>query len=73
MSTSKEIIGRLIKTQRKKKKLTQQQLGDMLGADRQYVWKLENGKKNITLDYLDKVIATLESKQDDFLKTTDTR
>ena len=73
MSTSKEIIGRLIKTQRKKKKLTQQQLGDMLGADRQYVWKLENGKKKITLDYLDKVIATLESKQDDFLKTTDTR
>ena len=67
MSTSRAIIGRKIKQQRKKKNLTQQELVDMLGVDRQYIWKLENGKKNLTFDYLDKVMKKLNSKHADFL------
>ena len=67
MSTSRAIIGRRIKLKRKQKKLTQQQLADLLGVDRQYVWKLENEKKNLTFDYLDKVIKKLNCIHEDFL------
>ena len=71
MSTSRAIIGRKIKTVRQQKKLSQQELADLLGVDRQYIWKIENGKKNITLDYLDKIISKLKSHQNDFLKDDD--
>jgi transcriptional regulator with XRE-family HTH domain len=66
MSNSKAIVGRKIKLLRKKKGYTQQELADLLGVDRQYIWKLENGKKNLTMDYLDNVINKLEAKYEDF-------
>ncbi len=65
--SSKEIIGTLIKHRRKQKKITQQQLADLLNVDRQYIWRLENGKINLTMDYLDKVIIQLDCDHHDFL------
>ncbi|MDB5281141.1 MAG: helix-turn-helix protein [Bacteroidota bacterium] len=70
MRTSKEIIGLMIQTKRKEKNLTQQGLGDLLGVDRQYIWRMENGRINLTLDYLDKVIHKLECEQADFILMT---
>lgn len=67
--TAKEIIGKRIKLLREEKQLTQQALADLLNVDRQYIWKLEAGKKNLTLDYLDKIIFKLNCKQEDFLNT----
>jgi len=67
--TAKEIVGRRIKFLRESKRMTQQELADLLKADRQYVWKLEAGKKNITLDYLDSIAKALQVSQSDFLKT----
>ncbi len=67
MHTSKEIIGMMIKTKREEKAITQQALGDLLDVDRQYIWRLENGKINLTLNYLDKVIDKLNCQQGDFL------
>jgi len=64
---SKEIIGRIIKLSRKKKKMTLQELGHLLEVDRQYVWRLEQGKVNLTMDYLDKLILHLDCKQSDFI------
>ena len=46
--------------------MTLQELADGIDADRQYVWNIENGKVNITLDYLDKIIEKLGCNQDDF-------
>lgn len=46
--------------------MTLQELADLLQVDRQYVWKLENGKINMTLDYLDKIIQHLKSSKEDF-------
>ena len=66
--SSKIIIGRLIKLQRKMQGLTLQELGDKLDVDRQYVWKLENGKINMTPDYLDKIIENLKCKHEDFFQ-----
>ncbi len=63
----------MIKHKRKEKKMTLQQLGDLIGSDRQYVWRLENGKVNVTCDYLDNVIAKLDSKHEDFIKIPPTK
>ena len=67
--TSKQIVGKKIRTLREKKKLTLQQLADMLDTDRQHISKIEKGKKNITLDYLDKIIEKLESKHEKFFNS----
>jgi len=68
MRTSKEIIGMMIKLRRKEKMITQQQLATLLDVDRQYVWRLENGKINLTMDYLDKLIKELDCNHADFFK-----
>jgi len=67
MKSSKEIIGTMIKSRRKERDFTQKQLADLLEVDRQYVWRLENGKVNFTMDYLDKVIYKLNCDQKDFI------
>lgn len=58
----------MVKHQRQKKNMTQKGLGDLIGADRQYVWRLENGKINVTPDYLDMLIEKIECSHDDFFK-----
>jgi transcriptional regulator with XRE-family HTH domain len=63
---AKQLIGRIIRMQREKRNLSLQELADLLGVDRQYVWRLENGRINMTLDYLDKVITQLKCKREDF-------
>jgi transcriptional regulator with XRE-family HTH domain len=67
--TSKVIIGQLVKKYRLSKQLSQQQLADLLVTDRQYVWKLENGRINVTLEYLDKIILKLKCTHNDFFKS----
>ena len=49
--------------------MTQQELADLVKADRQYIYKIEAGKKNITLDYLDKIATALQVSQSEFLNT----
>lgn len=57
----------MIKSRRLEKAYTQKKLADLLEVDRQYVWRLENGKVNFTMDYLDKVIFKLDCDQKDFI------
>jgi transcriptional regulator with XRE-family HTH domain len=71
VKSSKNIIGSIIKSQRQKKGLTLQELADKLETERQYVWMIENGKKNISADYLDKVIEKLNCKHEDFFNIQD--
>lgn len=71
MDTSKEIVGRVLKALRQKSNVTQQQLADLLEVDRQYIWRLENGKVNLTMDYLDKVIEKLNCNHEDFIVVND--
>jgi HTH-type transcriptional regulator / antitoxin HipB len=70
MKNSREIVGELIKYHREKKGLTMQKLAERLGTRRQYVWKLEKGKVNLTLNYIDKVIEKLGIKLSDIFNTT---
>ena len=53
--TASKIIGHKIRAIREEKGMTQEQFGYKIGADRQYVWSLEKGKKNITMSRLDEM------------------
>jgi transcriptional regulator with XRE-family HTH domain len=71
LKTLKKIVGVLIKRHRLKNGITQKELGLLLGVDKQYVWKLENGKINLTIDFLEKVILALKCSVSDFLNIDD--
>lgn len=65
---TKQYIGQIIKQQRVRKRMTQKELADLLNVGRQYIWKIENGRINLTMDYLDKIITELKSTYTDFFK-----
>lgn len=56
----------MIKHQRIKSGLTLEELAQKLDTDRHYIWKLENGKTNMTLDYLDKILTVLKCSHKEF-------
>ena len=67
MSTSRKLIGSIVKYHRQKNGLTLQQLGDKIGKDRQNVWKIENGKINTSCDTLDEIIKAMNCKHTDYI------
>lgn len=52
------LIGEAIKEARRKKKLTQEQLGDMVGVKKAQISKIENGR-NLTLSTISKVLHAM--------------
>lgn len=69
MSRTKELIGKFIKVRRVELGLTQHELAVKLSVDRQYISKVEGGKINMSLDYLDKVLTELNCTVDElFIK-----
>jgi transcriptional regulator with XRE-family HTH domain len=66
---SRQIIGKKINQAREEKQLTLEQLADLLGTDRQHIWNIEAGRKNFTLDYLDKIAQALKVSQSEFINT----
>ena len=68
LNTTKQLVGMLIKHHRKEKEMSQQNLADLLGTDRQYIWRIEKGLVNLSLDYLDKIIIQLKCTHMDFFK-----
>jgi DNA-binding XRE family transcriptional regulator len=59
---SLEVIGQLIKEARLKRKLTQEQLGKLIGVQKAQISKLESNSKNVTLATLLKVFNALHAK-----------
>ena len=57
---TKELLGLKIKEYRKQKKLTQEQLSEMIGLDSGYISKLEVGQNFPTLGTLEKIAKILE-------------
>ena len=64
--SGKAITGQRIKFFREKNNLTQQELADLINSERQYISKLESGKKNMTLNNLDKIIEALNCEPLEF-------
>ncbi len=57
-----EIAGHLIRELRKSRKLTQGQLGELLGVQKSQISKIETNMKSINLSTLLKVLNALEAK-----------
>ncbi len=57
-----ELIGEMIKKVRKERKLTQSQLGKLIGVQKAQISKLENNAKNVSLGTIIRVFEALKTK-----------
>ena len=57
-----ELIGDMIKTARKERHLTQEQLGALIGVRKSQISKLENNARNVTIETVLKVFNALKAK-----------
>jgi HTH-type transcriptional regulator/antitoxin HipB len=57
-----ELIGDMIKAVRKDRKLTQQQLGELIGVKKSQISRLENNTKNVTVETILKVFNAMQAE-----------
>ena len=56
-----DILGEMIKSVRKERQLTQEQLGELIGVQKSQIPKLERNTKNVTIDTILKVFNALKA------------
>lgn len=56
-----EVLGDMIKSVRKERHLTQEQLGELVGVQKSQISKLENNTKNVTIETILKVFNALKA------------
>lgn len=56
-----DILGRMIKTARQERNLTQEQLGELVGVQKAQISKLESSANSATIDTVLKVFKALEA------------
>ena len=56
-----EILGNMIKSVRKERHLTQEQLGELIGVQKSQISKLERNTKNVTIETILKVFNALKA------------
>jgi DNA-binding XRE family transcriptional regulator len=56
-----EVLGEMIKSVRKEKHLTQEQLGKLVGVNKSQISKLERNTKNVTIETILKVFRALQT------------
>jgi len=56
-----EILGEMIKSVRKERKLTKEQLGKLIGVQKSQISKLERNTKNVTIETILKVFRALKA------------
>jgi len=57
-----ELIGDIIKTARKKRALTQEQLGELVGVKKAQISRLENSTGNVTFETVLRILNALGAK-----------
>ncbi len=57
-----ELLGEMIKSVRKERNLTQEQLGELIGVQKSQISKLERSTKNVTIETILKVFQALKAK-----------
>lgn len=67
----KDKIGNRIKFLRNELKISQEELGFRSNVDRTYVTDVENGRRNISVEVLEKLIKGLNTTFNDFFNTQD--
>lgn len=56
-----EVLGRMIKTARQERNLTQEQLGQLVGVQKSQISKLESSTNSATIDTIIKVFKALKA------------
>ena len=56
-----ELLGEMIKSVRKERNLTQEQLGELVGVKKSQISKLERNTKNVTIETVLKVFKALKA------------
>ncbi len=62
-----QILGEKVRQERIKKNITQEELGKVIGVDKQTVYKIEKGKRKVTIDELVKLSNRLDKNFEFFL------
>lgn len=57
-----KVLGDMIKSVRKERNLTQEQLGELVGVQKSQISKLERNTKNVTIETILKVFRALKAK-----------
>lgn len=57
-----EILGEMIRKVRLERKLTQEELGKLIGVQRAQISKLENNTTNVTMETILRVFGVLKAK-----------
>jgi DNA-binding XRE family transcriptional regulator len=56
-----DLLGEMIRSVRKQRKLTQTQLGELIGVQKSQISKLERNARNVTIETILKVFNALEA------------
>lgn len=64
-------VGLRLKELRQEQKLSQEKLGYKADVDRTYVTDVENGRRNVSLEILERLIAALNTTFADFFSGKD--
>lgn len=56
-----ELIGDMIKSVRKSRNLTQEQLGDLIGVKKSQISSLENNTKNVSVETILRVFGAMQA------------
>ncbi len=67
----KQILGKRVKELRDNLKLSQEALADKAELDRTFINHVENGRRNISIDNIQKIVHALEISISDFFNTTE--
>jgi transcriptional regulator with XRE-family HTH domain len=62
----KDKVGQRVRALRHELGLSQEALANKAGVDRTYMTDVENGRRNISIEILEKIIDALESSFQDF-------
>ncbi|MFN5621444.1 MAG: helix-turn-helix domain-containing protein [Flavobacteriales bacterium] len=57
-----EVLGRMIKSARQDRELTQEQLGQLVGVQKAQISKLENGSNSATIDTILKIFHAMKAE-----------
>ena len=71
MELKVDILGEMIKSVRKEKHLTQEQLGELVGVNKSQISKLERNTKNVTIETILRVFRALKTNIKFTLESTD--
>ncbi len=69
MSSLLDDIGKNVKTNREVRGLSQQELADLSGLHRNYIIEVEKGRRNITIESLNKIAQSLNTDIERLVKS----